>query len=541
MALARFVGEGRTTRRRVWQAWLMLAEALIERTERRRQLVWGALDPKRRGALGQVFTPSSVADFLASFLDLPAHGQFTVLDPGAGMGSLTVSVVAKAMRERPGLHLHLVSFEMDDTLISHLEETMDDCRVSAAQMGVHVTTEVYSANFLTWASMVASGDAARGVPPLNGCVMNPPYRKINSGDAERRAVERLGLRVTNLYTAFLALAAAVLEPGGQLSTITPRSFANGTYFKPFREYFLSLMSLDRLHVYESRGTVFGDSDVLQENVVFRATRGGPRKRVVLSMSSGRGDNEMEIRPVLYQDVVRPNDPESFIRIPVDEADTFIAERIAALPCLLPELGIQVSTGRVVDFRAREHLRKRPEEGTVPLIYPGHLRQSRVAWPAENGKKPNALAGNDKTASLLLPNETYVLVKRFTAKEERRRVVAALSTPDDLPGEAVAFENHLNVYHANNRGLPRAMALGLLTFLNSTLVDAYVRQFSGHTQINAGDLRHLRYPSAHELEAIGDEIASSPIRTSQVDVDRIVARHVAAFDDPSLRDALKDVA
>ncbi|HKU58182.1 MAG TPA: N-6 DNA methylase, partial [Gaiellaceae bacterium] len=112
---------------------------MIERTEHRRRGVWNSLDPERRDGLGQVFTPARVGDFLASLLDLPTHGEFTVLDPGAGTGSLSASVVAKAMRERPGLRLHLVSFEMDENLLSPLEETMDDCRVSAAQMGVEVT------------------------------------------------------------------------------------------------------------------------------------------------------------------------------------------------------------------------------------------------------------------------------------------------------------------------------------------------------------------------------------------------------------------
>jgi adenine-specific DNA-methyltransferase len=519
---------------------VIFAQALLERTEHRRRRIWAELDPGRRTALGQVFTPGAVAEFLASLIDLPKSGTFTVLDPGAGIGSLSVAVVARAMREAPGIDLHLVSFELDERLIGPLEETLDDCRAAAAHENVSVTAHVVTGNFLTWASAVASGDEARGVPPLNACVMNPPYRKINNGDAERLAVERLGLRVTNLYPAFLALAAAILEPGGQLSAITPRSFANGTYFRPFREFFLGLMALERLHVYESRGAVFGDSDVLQENVVFRATRGGARNTVVLSVSHGTNDARIEARTVPYAQVVHPNDPQCFVRIPIDAADALVAERIAALPCVLGEIGLQVSTGRVVDFRAREHLRMVPEAGTVPLVYPGHLRASRIAWPSD-GKKPNALASNNATEALLLPNENYVLVKRFTSKEERRRVVAALASREDLPGEHVAFENHLNVFHLDSRGLDRATAVGLVCFLNCTLVDVYVRQFSGHTQINAGDLRHLRYPSAAELRSIGVAVGEDPIPADQAEVDQLVACHIPAFDDPTLHAALREVA
>jgi adenine-specific DNA-methyltransferase len=72
---------------------------------------------------------------------------------------------------------------------------------------------------------------------------------------------------------------------------------------------------------------------------------------------------------------------------------------------------------------------------------------------------------------------------------------------------VAFENHLNYYHLRGTGLPKAVAKGLAAFLNSTLVDSYFRQFSGHTQVNATDLRSLRYPSWEKLVALGRRIGT----------------------------------
>lgn len=146
----------------------------------------------------------------------------------------------------------------------------------------------------------------------------------------------------------------------------------------------------------------------------------------------------------------------------------------------------------------------PMPDAVPLIYPNNLRDGAIIWPQEKSKKPAAIADNNRTQPLLLPTDFYVLVKRFTAKEERRRVVAALVTPEDLPAARVGFENHLNVYHCGGRGLPIDLARGLVAFLNSSVVDRYVRQFSGHTQINATDLRQLRYPHREELIAAGRE-------------------------------------
>jgi adenine-specific DNA-methyltransferase len=46
-----------------------------------------------------------------------------------------------------------------------------------------------------------------------------------------------------------------------------------------------------------------------------------------------------------------------------------------------------------------------------------------------------------------------------------------------------------------------LAKGLCRFLNSEAVDTYFRTFSGHTQVNATDLRNLHYPTRKQLEAL----------------------------------------
>ncbi len=90
--------------------------------------------------------------------------------------------------------------------------------------------------------------------------------------------------------------------------------------------------------------------------------------------------------------------------------------------------------------------------------------------------------------------------------------------DDVPGERVAIENHLNVFHVDGAGLDPLVAAGLVAFLNSAPADRFVRLFSGHTQINAGDLRNLRYPSLEQLRQIG---AATAHRVSVGDVDTAV--------------------
>ena len=186
----------------------------------------------------------------------------------------------------------------------------------------------------------------------------------------------------------------------------------------------------------------------------------------------------------------------------------------------------VSTGRVVDFRLKDALRPAPGPGTVPLLYPCHFNGGTVHWPKLEARKPNAILDNAETRPWLVPSGLYLLTKRFTSKEERRRLVACLVDPANVKAEWLGFENHLNYFHASGKGLDRKLALGLFAYLNSTLVDQYFRCFSGHTQVNATDLRKLAYPDRATLEAMGTALKRLDI--PQDELDQIVEHYLHGF-------------
>jgi adenine-specific DNA-methyltransferase len=105
------------------------------------------------------------------------------------------------------------------------------------------------------------------------------------------------------------------------------------------------------------------------------------------------------------------------------------------------------------------------------------------------------------------------------------LVACIFDPEIVKAEWLGFENHLNYFHAKGRGLDRSLARGLYAFLNSTVVDQYFRRFSGHTQVNATDLRKLAYPDRETLEAMGTEIKG--LDQSQQEIDELVGKYLDA--------------
>jgi len=421
------------------------------------------------------------------------------------------------------------TYELDAALKPHLAATLADCAQLSRTADVLFDWAIFADDFVEAGVHQLLEDNTLFAAPrqcYSHCIMNPPYRKISSDSEWRRLLKRIGIETSNLYTGFLAIAARLLAPGGELVAIVPRSFCNGVYFKPFREFFLREMSLQHLHVFEARDEAFKDNDVLQENIILHAVKGGCRNSITITSSFTADLQDLTFRRADYDRVVKPDDPHRFINIATSDSDQLVVDRLGAFTSTLDDLGVAVSTGPVVDFRLKDELRQAPEPGAVPLIYPGHLRHHFVTWPKPNGAKPNAIMDTDQSRPWLMPNGWYVVIRRFSAKEEKRRVVAGLHDPDRVVGSKIGFENHLNVIHANDAGLDPTLAKGLTLYLNSTLVDLYFRQFSGHTQVNANDLRVLSYPDKTTLTRWGQLVGEQ--FPTQNEIDAILEAEVRAM-------------
>jgi len=478
----------------------------------------GAASRTERSEIGQFLTPVAIAQFMSCMFE-PGPQKVRVLDPGAGTGVLFASFVESliSQAERP-LAIEVVAYETDTAILPYLEHTLKRCRSLCKSKGIEFEGVIKPEDFISAAITEVKGSLfSSSGKQFTHVILNPPYKKLNSQTAISRMLYSSGIEVANLYAVFVWLSMFLLEQGGQMVAITPRSFCNGPYFKKFRARFLRMMSLRRIHLFDSRNKAFGDDNVLQENIIYHAVRGLQKpKAVVISSSDGLDFDKAHALTVPYGQVVHPGDRDMFVHLDISETDVGPTEKMKRVGSSLSKLGLNVSTGRVVDFRARECLRQTPEQDTVPLIYPCHFKDGFIKWPAESGKKPNAIKSTPETLPLLVKAGFYVLVKRFSSKEQPRRVMAAVYDPTRIGAPFAGFENHLNYYHHDGKGLPADLANGLAVYLNSTVVDQYFRVFSGHTQVNVADLRKMPYPSCEQLLRLGSFVKQAMPDQSTID-------------------------
>ena len=452
---------------------------------------------KKKSQFGQFLTSARTAEFMASLFP-DSKGICRLLDAGAGIGSLSAAFLDRWNAAGFDFQrVELDAFEIDDSLHFYLNQTLEKYRNNP-----RVIPTIRKIDFIHAAVDWLSGSFfAEELQKYTHVILNPPYKKINSNSSHRLALRRIGIETVNLYSAFVALAVALAAPGGQIVAIIPRSFCNGPYYRPFRDFILEYAAIRHVHLFESRNKVFKDDDVLQENIIIRLERSGQQGPVTVSTSADDNFTNLTIHKYLFDQIVFPDDSERFIHLPLSPESTIKLAPI--IRYTLADLGISVSTGPVIDFRLKGYLRDMPEAETVPLLYPCHFSGISTKWPVTGSKKPNAILRNGETEKWLYPIGFYCVVRRFTAKEERRRIVASVVDPSILDNAPMlGIENHLNFFHENKGGLPQALAHGLAVFLNSTVIDEHYRCFSGHTQVNATDLRFMKYPSRDVLIEIG---------------------------------------
>ncbi len=335
----------------------------------------------------------------------------------------------------------------------------------------------------------------------------------------------------NIYALFMAVGAAMLHEQGEFVFITPRSFASGSYFRLFRNIFFGMIRPTFVHLFDSRRSAFNRDAVLQENVVISGVRKhgwrSSAKDSFLTISSSVGIEDIETahrQDIPLATVLDIHSSNLVLRLPACENEQKVLHLVDSWTSSLSKQGLSISTGPVVPFRATQFVAK---EGRIPishapLLWMNHVRAMKTDWPIER-HKPEYITRSVDTEQLLRPNRNYVLIRRFSAKEEPRKLTAAPYIASDLDVPDIGLENHLNYVHRPNGELSVDEAWGLAALFNSELLNTWFRAVNGNTQVSATELRTMRLPPRAVIVALGRQIRSKHNPTNGLD--ELVARLV----------------
>lgn len=471
-----------------------------------------------RKSKGQVFTSSAVARFMAGFFAAD-KAQFRLLDAGAGIGVLATAVCERFLRLRSAREVEIHLYENDPGILRLLEENMKNCQEAMRAAGHSMSYRIISEDFILEyppeeRRPLFFNDERTAV--YDGAILNPPYFKINKASPYARAMEHIVHGQPNIYALFLASAAERLRPRGTLVAITPRSFCNGLYFRGFRRWFFERMSLRHVHVFQSRTHTFKEANVLQESIISVCDHVEKQSdRVTITSSFARDfGNGMKGQTLPASSVIDDTCGDLVIRIPETEEDAQIINHVESWPRRFSQLGLRISTGPVVTFRTTGYLLRHPNgQNSVPLLSVHNVKPFVTIWPVEKGNKPTSFRVSPDSMKHLVPTKNYVLVRRFSAKEEARRLTASCFLRDDMTCPFVALENHLNyVYHAE-RDLTADEVFGIAALFNSLLLDKFFRTISGNTQVNATEVRTMKFPELDSIARIGKRVRRLRLRTT----------------------------
>ena len=461
---------------------------------------------------GQYFTPPEVANFMA-MLGSEVEGPYVrVLDPGAGAGILSCAVCEQLAKKKGMEIIEIHAFENDPELIKILNSTFTHTSNWLRERGIRLKSHIYDKDFLLAAPLMVN---ANNFQAYDLVISNPPYFKISADDPRAQAFPEVIYGQPNIYSIFMEASANLLKNLGSLVFITPRSYSAGNYFKNFRQVFFRKVTPIRVHLFESRKDVFAKQSVLQESLILLAKKGGNYKNIVIS--SSYNNNRLDgcaHKKVFLPHVLKHGKSDIIFRIPVDHIDDLIIDIIDSWTENLEDYDLRISTGPVVPFRAADYISGNGQlkaKNTVPLLWMQNVQLMKTVWPCNGRKNRKAshqfIIDNEITRKrkLLVPNQNMVLVRRFSAKEQNRRLTAAPLFQSKLKYAVIGIENHLNYIYRPNGAMSSDETEGLAAIFNSYILDRYFRICNGNTQVGATEIKSIPLPPYSIVDILGRKL------------------------------------
>jgi len=413
---------------------------------------------------------------------IPKSKTIEILDCGAGHGILSISLL-NILIQKGYIKFDLTLYEIDPGVLLDLHQNLLSYKKEYPHIALNY--RVIEKNFIL--------DPIKKKFDL--IISNPPYFKLKKESPEAKAMIHLVHGQPNIYMLFMAKSADLLKETGEMVFITPRSFTSGAYFKRFREYLLETVSLDHIHIFNTRKEHFKNESILQETII---TKFSKQNNPHITITSSEDSTLSYIEELSTTKNLIVEKYRNIICIPSSADNLKILNLFHTAHSTLQDLGYKISTGKVVTFRNKELLSTTyqslfdEKKEYCPLLWMHNFKNDDLLFPLDH-KKEQYIELSDRSKALLISTENYLLIKRFSSKEQHRRINIGYLYKKDLSSSYVGLENHLNYLYRRDRELTTQEMKKLGSFLISAEVDQYFRVLNGNTQVNAADILNLPVP------------------------------------------------
>lgn len=460
---------------------------------------------------GQFFTPLAISEFMGGLATPSGKKNIYVLDPGCGLAILSCTLIEHLVEAGKSEHISLALYETDKKVVPLTEDVLSYLKVWCQERDVNLDYQLNESDFILEKCECLDGaDTIFGdmfdTERFDYIISNPPYFKVAKDDIHTRSCASIVDGQTNIYALFMAICAKMLAEGGQMIFITPRSFASGRYFQSFRDFLFQHVSIDLIHLFNTRKDTFAKDEVLQELVIMRMVPVGNSERIIVSYSQGISDLDHPYqKEYAASEIVDVSSDEKVVYLPVDGHDEAILSLFRSWDGNMEKYGIKISTGPVVAFRAYDFIVNKPSDDTVPLYWLHNVVKMLCDHPVQKKDKGQYIKVTPETKTALLPNKNYVLLRRFSSKDDSSRLVAAPYFGNMAQYEFVGIENKLNYIYRPKGHLRRDEVMGITALLDSEMFDAWFRTFNGNINVSATELRMMPLPPIETIREIGKKI------------------------------------
>ena len=468
-----------------------------------------------RATKGAYYTPPSLVDHLIKMVSEQGFDwqRGKILDPSCGGGAFLSPVALRMAASLPkkiandstklinDISDRLVGFEIDP-FSAWISQTL----VEMAFLPQCIEADK------RFPRIVKVCDSLIQIPTKTNCVDlvigNPPYCKISLSPELRDKYSRSLFGHANLYGIFTDMAITWTNPNGYIAYVTPTSFLGGQYFKSLRSLISTEAQPVAMDFVSERKGVF--EEVLQDTMLVvynknnrtRDNEGNTTVNVHSLKSNGDG------KTVIIKDIGHfqlPVGSEDPWLIPKEPEQIELVEKIIKMPDRFDRYGFEIITGQFVWNRNKNRICAEQVPGSYPIIYADALGTDGEVRLISN--RPHRLPYfiPSDTQGFLITNQPCILIKRTTAKEQKRRIFASLLSQNLISDNGgVVIENHVNIIKPTAEKTTISLET-LVTLLNSDMFDMIYRLISGSVAVSAFELNSTPLPSLASMKKLEKQI------------------------------------